>query len=87
MIELIKEEAFPERYKLILPPDRFKLYYINQGMCKRVAINFPAKLSDDFTRGQYFGYYPFLTGIYNYNLSYESANFVVVQSVDRFAFL
>lgn len=49
MIELIKEEAFPERYKLILPPDRFKLYYINQGMCKRVAINFPAKLSDDFT--------------------------------------
>ena len=48
LMELIKEESFPERYKLILPPDRFKLYYINQGICKRVAVGMQNKLSDDF---------------------------------------
>lgn len=48
LIDIIKEETFPERYKLIMPPLKFKLYYINQGICKRVAAESPAKYSDKF---------------------------------------
>lgn len=48
LIDLIKEETFPERYKLIMPPSKFKLYYINQGICKRIAALGVAKYSDTF---------------------------------------
>jgi hypothetical protein len=44
---LISEESFPERYKMIAPA-KIKLYYINQGICKRVTVT-DIKYSDNIT--------------------------------------
>ena len=45
LMGIVMEESFPERYKLILP-DRIKLYYLNEGLCKRVT-HTPVKYTDD----------------------------------------
>lgn len=32
------EESFSDRFRLISPPNKIKLYYVNKGICKRVTL-------------------------------------------------